>query len=80
MEKQGVNKFLNMRYFEFSLIDNVSITDQVHKLQVMISKLKDLKVEVPEALQVGGIIAKLLPSRNDYKKKLLYTTEEFSLE
>jgi len=54
--------------------------DQVHKLQVMISKLKDLKVEFPEALQVGGIIAKLLPNRNDYKKKLLYTIEEFSLE
>jgi hypothetical protein len=69
-----------MRYFEFSLIDNVSIMDQVHKLQVMISKLKDLKVEVPEALQVGGIIAKLLPSWNDYKKKLLYTTEEFFLQ
>jgi hypothetical protein len=37
-------------------------------------------VEVPEALQVGGIIVKLPPSWNEYRKKLLHTTKEFSLE
>jgi len=35
-------------------------------------------VKVPETLKVGGIIAKLSPSWNDYKKKLLHTTKEFS--
>ena len=69
-----------MKYFEFSMIDNVSVMDQVHGLQVLVSKLKDLKVKVYEALQVGGIIAKLPPSWNNYRNKLLHTTEEFSLE
>jgi len=46
----------------------------------LISKLKGLKVKVPEALKVGGIIAKLPSSWNDYKKKLLYTTKEFYLK
>jgi len=32
------------------MIDNVSSMDQVHELQVLISKLMNLKVEVPEAL------------------------------
>ena len=32
-EKQGVDKFLIMKYFEFSMIDNVSVMDQVHELQ-----------------------------------------------
>ncbi|XP_057990279.1 uncharacterized protein LOC131172774 [Hevea brasiliensis] len=79
-EKQGVDKFLIMKYFEFQMIDNISVMDQVHELHVLVSKLKDLKVIVPESLQVGGIIAKLPPSWNDYRKKLLHTTEDFSLE
>ena len=79
-EKQGVDKFLIMKYFEFSMVDSVSVMDQVHELQVLVSKLKDLKVEVPESLQVGGIIAKLPPSWNNYRKKLLHTTEDFPFE
>ena len=79
-EKQGVDKFLIMKFFEFTMVDNVSIMDQVHEFQVLVSKLKDLKVVVPESLQVGGIIAKLPTTWNDYRKKLLHTTEEFSLE
>jgi len=61
------------------MIDNVSVMNQVHELQVLISKLKDLRVEVPKALQVRGIIAKHFSSLNDYMK-LFHTTEEFSLE
>ncbi|XP_057994935.1 uncharacterized protein LOC110659461 [Hevea brasiliensis] len=79
-EKQGVDKFLIMKYFKFQMVDNISVMDQVHELHVLVSKLKDLKVIVPESLQVGGIIAKLPPSWNDYRKKLLHTTEDFSLE
>lgn len=54
--------------------------DQVHELQILVSKLKDLEVEVPESFQVGAIRAKLPPKWNDYRKKLLYTTQAFSLE
>ncbi|XP_058006463.1 uncharacterized protein LOC131181623 [Hevea brasiliensis] len=79
-EKQGMDKFLIMKYFEFQMVDNISVMYQVHELHVLVSKLKDLKVIVPESLQVGGIIAKLPSSWNDYRKKLLHTTEDFSLE
>ena len=75
-----MEKFLIMKYFEFSMVDNVFMMDQVHELKILVSKLKDVKVEVPESLQVGGIIAKLPPSWNGYMKKLLHTTETFSLE
>jgi hypothetical protein len=63
--------------------------NQVHKLQVLIFKLKDLKVEVKlkdlkvevlKALETGGIIAKFPFSLNDYRKKLLHTTKELFLE
>ena len=80
IEKQGVEKFLIMKYFEFSVVDNVSVMDQVHELQILVSKLKDVKVEAPESLQVGGTIAKLPRSWNGYVKKLLHTTETYSLK
>ena len=72
-KKKDVDKFLIMKYFEFSMIDNVSAMDQAHELQVLISKLMDLKVKVPEALQVVRIIEKLPTNWNDYRKKLLHT-------
>jgi 5-formaminoimidazole-4-carboxamide-1-beta-D-ribofuranosyl 5'-monophosphate synthetase len=31
-------------------------------------------------LQVGAIIAKLPPNWNDYRKKLIHTTEDFTIE
>jgi hypothetical protein len=48
--------------------------DQVHELQILVNKLRDLKVAVSKTMQVGAIIAKLLPSWNDYRKKLMHTT------
>ncbi|KAG8373821.1 hypothetical protein BUALT_Bualt11G0065100 [Buddleja alternifolia] len=79
-EKQGTDKFLTMKYFEFSMRDESSIMDQVHEIQIYVSKLKDLKIEIPEAIQVGAIIAKLPVSWNNYRKKLLHSTEDFSVD
>jgi hypothetical protein len=45
--------FLNN--FEFTMDDNISVMDQVHELQVLVNKLRDLKVEVSEPLQVEAI-------------------------
>ncbi|KAK3018392.1 hypothetical protein RJ639_003847 [Escallonia herrerae] len=45
-EKQGADKFLTLKYFEFTMNDSESVLDQVHQLQILVSKLKDLKVEV----------------------------------
>jgi hypothetical protein len=80
IEKQGTDKFLIMKFFEFTLVDNISVMEQVHELQVLVNKLWDLKVEVSEPLQVGAIIAKLPPNWNDYRKKLTHTTEDFTIE
>ncbi|KAK3006889.1 hypothetical protein RJ639_016328 [Escallonia herrerae] len=44
-EKQGAYKFLTLKYFEFTMNDSESVLDQVHQLQILVSKLKDLKVE-----------------------------------
>ena len=77
-EKQGADKFLTLQFFEFIMVDHIYVLDQVSELQILVSKLKDLKVEVGEPLQVGAIIAKLPPSWNDYRKKLLHSSESFT--
>ena len=78
-QKQGTDKFLIKKYFEFKLVDSFSLMDQIHNLQVIVSKLKDYGVEVSESFQVGAIIAKLPPLWNDYQKKLLHTSETLTL-
>ncbi|XP_059638671.1 uncharacterized protein LOC132280940 [Cornus florida] len=79
-EKLGTDKFLIFKYFEFSMVDNLSVLDQVYELQVLVTKLREVKIVLPESFQVGAIISKLPPSWNDYRKKFLHKTEEFTLE
>ena len=69
-----------MNFFEFKMVDYLFVMDQVHELSVMVSKLKEFKIEIFESLQVGAIIAKLPPGWDDYKKKMLHTTEHLTLE
>ncbi|KAK4412475.1 hypothetical protein Salat_2894600 [Sesamum alatum] len=51
-EKQGTNKFLTMKYFEFAMRDGSFIMDQVHEMQIYVSKLKDLKSTLTNYLSV----------------------------
>ncbi|KAK6123792.1 hypothetical protein DH2020_042461 [Rehmannia glutinosa] len=74
-QKQGADEFLIKKYFEFKLDDSSSLMDQIHNLQVIVSKHKEYGVEISESMQVGAIIAKLPSSWNDYQKKLLHTSE-----
>ncbi|KAH1039702.1 hypothetical protein J1N35_041445 [Gossypium stocksii] len=53
------------------MLGSIPIMDQV-ELQVLVSRLRDLKVVIQELLQVGAIISKLPSSWNNYRKKLLH--------
>jgi hypothetical protein len=79
-EKQGTDKFIIQKYFNFKMMDNVSVLDQMHELQILVHKLNDLSIKIPELFQVGAIIAKLPPSWNNYRKKLLHMAEGLTLE
>jgi hypothetical protein len=61
-EKQGTNKFIIQKYFDFKMLDNISMLDQMHELQILVHKLNDLSIKIPELFQVGTIIAKLPPT------------------
>ena len=49
-----------MKFFEFKMFDNKSIMEQVDELLVLVSRLKDFKIEVSGQLQVVAVIVKLL--------------------
>ena len=58
-EKRGTDKFLMFKYYEFTMFDNKLILDQVHELLVLVSKLRELKIVIPDPMIVEAIMAKL---------------------
>jgi hypothetical protein len=52
----------------------------MHELQILVHKLTDLSIKIPELFQMATIIAKLPPSWNNYRKKFLHMAEELTLE
>ena len=77
-EKIGTNKFIIQKYFDYKMLDNVLVLDQVHELQILVNKLHDLSIT--ESFQVGAIIVKLSPSWNNFRKKLMHMSEDLTLE
>nr|GEX41909.1 zinc finger, CCHC-type [Tanacetum cinerariifolium] len=79
-EKEGANKLITFKFFEFAMEDNVSILDQVHEFPILVSKFKNLNIEIPKKLLVWAIITKLPSSWHNYRKKLMHTSEDFTLD
>ena len=48
-EKEGIDKLLISKYFEFFMVDTRSIIDQIHELKILVTKLRELKVEISES-------------------------------
>lgn len=59
--------------------DKTPNVDQKHKLQVLLSKLKDLKAIIWRPFQVGAIITKLPSSWYGYQK-LLNSIDDYNFE
>ncbi|WKA00091.1 hypothetical protein VitviT2T_018481 [Vitis vinifera] len=79
-EEEGTKKFLISQYIDFKFFDEKPLLPQIHELQVIVNKLKVLKIELPEAFQVGAIMAKLPSSWKGYRKRILHKSEDYSLE
>ncbi|XP_019227360.1 PREDICTED: uncharacterized protein LOC109208677 [Nicotiana attenuata] len=79
-EKRGIDKSLSLQYFEFKMVDTKPIMDQIHELKILVSKLTDLDVKIPDALQISAILSKLPCSWNDYRKKIMHSSEKLTVE
>ena len=62
------------------MLDNISVLDEVHELQILVNKLRDLSINIPKSFQVGAIIMKLPPSWNNFRMKLLHMSKDLTLE
>jgi len=60
--EEGTNKFLIVQCFDFKMLDEKPILEQVHELQIIVNIIHSLKIILPESFQLGVIIAKLPPS------------------
>lgn len=54
--------------------------DQVHELQVLVSKLKNLEIKVFDALQISTILSKLPQFWNNYRKKIMHSMVSLFVE
>lgn len=80
IEEASNQKFLIGNYFDFKMNDSKSVLTQVHELQSIVNNLKNAEITLPEAFQVGAIIAKLPTSWNGYKKKLKHDDTKHTLD
>ena len=37
-EKIGTNKFIIQKYFDYKMLDNISVLDHVHELQILVDR------------------------------------------
>ena len=79
-QEEGTKKFLISQYMDFKKIYEKPFLLHIHELQVIVNKLKFLKIELLKAFQVGVIVAKLPLSWKGYWKRILHKNEDYSLE
>ncbi|KAL5572046.1 hypothetical protein UlMin_021643 [Ulmus minor] len=79
-EEENTKKFLISKYFDFKFLDNKPLLPQIHELQIIVNKLKAIKIELPETFQVCAIISKLPPTWKGYRKRILHKSKDYSLE
>lgn len=70
IKEAGNQKFLISNYIDYKISNNKPILDQVYDLQLIISDMKTVGIDLVEDFQVGVIISKLSSTWNNYKKKL----------
>ncbi|GAA0160460.1 hypothetical protein LIER_17009 [Lithospermum erythrorhizon] len=78
--KKDIDRFTIVNYFYHKFDPNKSMMDEISALDVYITKLAELNIVVPNAIQVDAILSKLPPSWNSYHKKILHSNETFTVE
>jgi hypothetical protein len=72
--------YLVSNYFDFKMVDNKPILNQVYEIQLIVQQLNYEGIPIDEKLHVGVIIAKLSPTWKDYRKSLKRKVDDLTLE
>ncbi|XP_022883880.1 uncharacterized protein LOC111400723 [Olea europaea var. sylvestris] len=60
--------------------ENIPLLPKIHEMRVIVNKLKAVKIEIPKTFQVRAIIAKFPGTCKGYRKKIMHSSEDYSLE
>jgi hypothetical protein len=55
----GCELYVNDQYHEYRMVDDCSIVEQTHEIQLLAGELTHFNCALPDRFMVGGIIAKL---------------------
>jgi len=76
----GSELYTMEQFHDYKMVDNRSVLDQAHELQVIAKELELLKCELPDKFVAGCIIAKLPPGWRNFATSLKHLRREFSVE
>jgi hypothetical protein len=80
-EDSGYKSYLVSNYFDFKMVDNKPILNQVHEIELIVQQLYyEEGIPIDEKLQVGAIMTKLPPTWKDYRKSLKRKDDDPTLE
>ncbi|KAL8157855.1 hypothetical protein AgCh_002537 [Apium graveolens] len=69
-DSQDLEKYSVARFLEFKLVDNKSMTEQVHEFEMIVHALKESGMNLPEKFKVMSVIEKLPKSWEEFSLSL----------
>ena len=66
----GSELYIMQQFYNYKIVDDHSVVEQVHELQVLPKDLDNFKCNLPEKFVGGGIIAKLPSSQRNFATSL----------
>jgi hypothetical protein len=76
----GCELYVNDQYHEYKIVDDRSIVEQAHEIQLLVRELAHFDCVLPDRFMVGGIIAKLPPSWKYFSTSLKHNKETMTVE
>ena len=79
-EHVGEEKYVVGEYFDFKMVEDKSVRDQVVEIQNLVAKIVGKGIPIDERLQVPALIDKLPPSWSDFQVTLKHKREAMTLD
>jgi len=76
----GRELYVMEQYHDFRIVDNRSVVEQAHELQLIVRELDQLGCKLPDKFVAGGIITKLPSSWRNYATSLKHKRQDISVE
>jgi hypothetical protein len=76
----GCELYVNDQYHKYKMVDDRSIMEQAHKIQLLVGEFAHFDCVLPDRFVVGGIIAKLPPSWKYFSMSLKHKKETMTVE